>query len=77
MSSNPLIIIARCNRQAEAYAYSNGISEYICASNSNQLRGLDRGLEFVWVPEFLYAIEPRRYQDIMQTLADRDCKPVN
>ena len=76
MSDKPLIIIARDKRQADAYAYSNGIAEYIHASNADHLRGLERGLDYAWVPEFSYMVDDRRYLEISKILVAREHKPV-
>lgn len=47
-----LIIIAPSLRYGDAYAYSNGIDHYIVATEPRHLIGHDRGIKYVFTPDF-------------------------
>lgn len=47
-----LIIIAPSFRYGDAYAYSNGIEHYIVATEPKHLIGYDRGIKYVFTPDF-------------------------
>jgi hypothetical protein len=66
-----IVIIARNIREADTYAYTNGISEYTHTSNANGLLGIARGTEYVWVPEYLYMISDYELRDISIMIKSR------
>ena len=71
---NQMIIIARSKRQADTYAYSCGISEYIHVQDADSLRGICRGLQYVYVPEYLYMMSDSKLKSIDNMLAAREHK---
>lgn len=72
----PLLIISRSDKDADRYARSNGIANYIHIRGAESLRGIERGLEYVWVSEYIYLISSREFNSISEMLNIREHKEV-
>lgn len=72
----PILVIARSKREADAYAYTSGIVKYIFIKNAESLMGIERGLHYVYVPEYLYMISNKDFGLIEKMLIMHEHKPV-
>lgn len=72
----PLLIIAGSKQQASAYAYTNGIKEYIFIKNANSLKGIGRGHQYVFVAEHHYIMSANDFSSLKEMLRIREHKAV-
>ncbi len=68
MTDTPLLIIARDEKDADKYARSNDVENFIHVKNVESLRGIERGLEYVWAPGFMHLTSIREWRAIREVL---------